>query len=162
MDTINLFKYGYENYNLVTIKKKGEKLTSVDIKNQEGNIQKIDVELEEDISVINGKINNNIEPKIQLNVDSVPVKKGEVVGTATYSINGEDYVTNILAAETLTQEFKNNNESLKMPISLIIIVLIISIVIGFKIFRRKKISNNIKLLPAYIVPSSYKKGKHSL
>ncbi len=125
-------------------------------------MQKIDVELENDISVINGKINNNIEPKIQLNVDSAPIKKGEVVGTATYSINGEDYVANILASETLTQEPKDNNESFKAPISLIIIVLIIFIVIGFKAFRKKKVSNNIKLLPAYIVPSSYKKGKHSL
>lgn len=126
-------------------------------------MQKIDVELEEDISVINGEQNKNIQPKIELNVNSGTIQKGEVVGTATYSINGEDYTANILASETLIQEVGNNSENSKNSINAIIIILIIILIIVlFKYFKKKKTRNDIKLLPAYIVKSSYKKGKHSL
>lgn len=126
-------------------------------------MQKIDVELEEDIWVINGEVNKNIEPKIQLNVDSGPIQKGEVLGTATYSINGEDYTANILAAEALTQENQDNSNNPKTLINIITIILIIVIIIVlFKSFKKRKAANNVKLLPAYIVKSSYKKGKHSL
>lgn len=126
-------------------------------------MQKIDVELEEDISVINVEPNKNIEPKIELNVDSGPIQKGEVVGTVTYSINGEDYTANILASETLMQEIGINSENSKNSINVMIIILIVAIIIVlFKFFKRKKAKNDIKLLPAYVVKSSYKKGKHSL
>ena len=126
-------------------------------------MQKIDVELEEDISIINGEQNKNIQPKIELNVDSGPIQKGEVVGTVTYSINGEDYISNILASETLVQEIESNSENSKNSINAIItILLIIIIIVLFKYFKKKKAKNDIKLLPAYIVKSSYKKGKHSL
>ena len=126
-------------------------------------MQKINVELEEDISIINGDVAQDIEPKIQLNVDSAPIQKGEVVGTATYSINGEDYVSNILASETLVQEIENNSENSMNSINAIITILIIAIItVLIKFFKKKKTKKDIKLLPAYIVKSSYKKGKHSL
>ena len=98
-DTINLFEYGYNNYNLQTIKKKDETVTSVEVKDNEGNTKQLKVKLENDIAVVNkdeNKTQKDIKPEIDVNVENAPIEKGEVVGTATYKINGEEYTSNLL------------------------------------------------------------------
>ena len=164
VDTINLFNYGYENYNITTIKKKGEKLTSIDIKKSEGQTKKIDVTLEDDISIINVPKDqtNNIKPKIELNVDKAPIQQGEVIGTATYSINGEDYTSNLLAAETVGEDNIDKKSSIYNIFKTIIVLFIVVIILNF--IKRVNILNT-KRSRKYTKRrknSRYKKGRHSL
>ena len=156
--------YGYKNYNITTIKKKGEKLTSIDIKKSEGQTKKIDVTLEDDISIINVPKDqtNNIKPKIELNVDKAPIQQGEVIGTATYSINGEDYTSNLLAAETVGEDNIDKKSSIYNIFKTIIVLFIVVIILNF--IKRVNILNT-KRSRKYTKRrknSRYKKGRHSL
>lgn len=173
-DTIALFKYGYDNYNMVTLKKKGEEISSVDIKNSEGETKTINVALSEDISTINTnkneKINLESEPEIKLEVDSAPIQKGEVVGTVTYKINGEKYTSNIMATETIEESIENlENNTNKTILEIIVVTIILIITI---IFIIRKISKR-RTPPIIYIDRGYRKvpkrrrlysgkGKHSV
>ncbi len=169
-DTINLFEYGYENYNLQTIKKKGETVTSVDIKDAEGNTKQLKVKLDNDISVVNKEKNEaekDIKPQIDLKVENVPVEKGDVVGTVTYKINGEEYKANLLAAETIGETENNTKETPIVFIILKFFILLIAAIIIMRMFTRVRINSNrrskrrYKKLPKRQQTYSRRKGKHS-
>ena len=170
-DTINLFEYGYENYNLQTIKKKGETVTSVDIKDAEGNTKQLKVKLENDISIVNKEDNESkkdVKPEINVNVENAPVEKGEVVGTATYKINGEEYKANLVAAETIEETRDNVNENSSIYTILKTIILIISAVIILKMFTRIRICSSRRNKRGYkkvtrrTQTHSISRGKHSI
>ena len=170
-DTINLFEYGYENYNLQTIKKKGETVTSVDIKDAEGNTKQLKVKLENDISIVNKEDNESkkdVKPEINVNVENAPVEKGEVVGTATYKINGEEYKANLVAAETIEETRDNVNENSSIYTILKTIILIISAVIILKMFTRIRICSSRRNKRGYKKVTrrkqthSISRGKHSI
>ena len=170
-DTINLFEYGYNNYNLQTIKKKDETVTSVEVKDNEGNTKQLKVKLENDIAVVNkdeNKTQKDIKPEIDVNVENAPIEKGEVVGTATYKINGEEYTSNLLAAETIeaTKADTKSNSSILTIIK--IIILIAFAIIIMKMFIRVKVNSNkrakcrYKKVPKNKQTYSRGRGKHSI
>lgn len=170
-DTINLFEYGFNNYNLQTIKKKDETVTSVEVKDNDGNTKQLKVKLENDIAVVNkdeNKTQKDIKPEIDVNVENAPIEKGEVVGTATYKINGEEYTSNLLAAETIeaTKADTKSNSSILTIIK--IIILIAFAIIIMKMFIRVKVNSNkrakcrYKKVPKNKQTYSRGRGKHSI
>lgn len=161
IDTINLFNYGFENYNLTKLKKKGEKVTTVDIKNSEGKTKKVDVVLENDITAINidKKEAEDVEYKLQLNVDKAPVKQGEIIGTATYCINGENQTSNLLAAETIEESYINNDGYAIFNIIKVICAIIIFIIV-VNILKRRNVKRKKEKYLCKIYRSG--RGKHSL
>lgn len=169
-DTINLFEYGFNNYNLQTIKKKDETVTSVEVKDNEGNTKQLKVKLENDIAVVNkdeNKTQKDIKPEIDVNVENTPIEKGEVVGTATYKINGEEYTSNLLAAETI-EETKADTKSNSSIFTIIkIIILIAFAIIIMRMFIRVKINSNRRAKCRYKKVQRNKqtysrRGKHSI
>ena len=168
-DTINLFEYGYNNYNLQTIKKKGETITSVNIKDSEGNTKQLKVKLENDISVVNkddDKNQKDVKPEINVNVGNIPIKKDEVVGTATYKVNGEEYKANLLAAETIEEDTTTENNKNILIVTIIkIIISIILLVIIIKMFAKVKINKRNKQRYKRINKKQHnysRRGKHSI
>ena len=170
-DTINLFEYGFNNYNLQTIKKKDETVTSVEVKDNEGNTKQLKVKLENDIAVVNkdeNKTQKDIKPEIDVNVENAPIEKGEVVGTATYKINGEEYTSNLLAAETIeaTKADTKSNSSIFTIIKIIILIALAIIIM--KMFIRVKVNSNrrakcrYKKVPKNKQTYSRGRGKHSI
>ena len=79
-ETSELLDYGFNNYEVTTIKKKGEKVGEISL--LKSNPDKIDIVLDEDINVIKKKNETNKEYKseVKLNSLKLPIKKGENIG----------------------------------------------------------------------------------
>lgn len=79
-ETSELLDYGFNNYEATTIKKKGEKVGEISL--LKSNPDKIDIILDEDISVIKKKNETNKEyiSEVKLNNLMLPIKKGENIG----------------------------------------------------------------------------------
>ena len=79
-ETANLLDYGFNNYEVNTIKKKGEKVGEISI--EKSIPEKIDIVIDEDISIIRQKNDTKKEYKseVKLNNLHLPIKKGEIIG----------------------------------------------------------------------------------
>ena len=80
-ETMELLNYGYENYKLDLLKPKDEVIDTIKI--DKANINKINVYLKDDLSIISKKINKDIKYDYKVNIDniSLPLKSGNKVGT---------------------------------------------------------------------------------
>ena len=92
-----------------------------------------------DALVDNSDTNQNFEPNIVLNSEiKAPIYTGDVLGQITYSVNGVDYSTNLVASHDV--------EKFRIPVFIIIAVLIfIALLIIYRIF--------------YYTPKKYRKSK---
>ena len=79
-ETMELLDYGFNNYETVTIKKKGEKVGEISF--DKASPSKINVTVDDDIKLIKQKGENEKEYKseVQLNNLKLPIKKGELIG----------------------------------------------------------------------------------
>ena len=79
-ETSELLDYGFNNYEIVTIKKKNEKVGEISFDKAIPN--KIDITIDEDIVIIEKKGNNKKEYKseVKLNNLNLPIKSGEIIG----------------------------------------------------------------------------------
>ncbi len=100
LDTINLFKYGYSNYTLREVIKKDGIVETTNVNNATRDTKKLEAVVENDISVLikQSDKNNALLPEVHLNDNlKAPIKKGEVIGTVTYTVEGIDYTENLVA-----------------------------------------------------------------
>ena len=79
-ETSDLLDYGFNNYELVTIKNKDEKVGDIAI--DKAIPEKIDVKVDEDITIIQKKGEDKKEYKseVKLNNLNLPIKKGDIIG----------------------------------------------------------------------------------
>lgn len=89
LETASLLDFGFNNYEVTTIKEKGEKVGEVSF--DKAIPKKIDITLDEDISFIKKKGENKKEYKseVKLNNLSLPIKKGEEIGKLLIKDNNE-------------------------------------------------------------------------
>ena len=88
-ETSELLDYGFNNYEVVTINKKGDKVGEISL--LKANKDKIDVIVNEDIKVIHNKASNKKEYKseVKLNNVKLPIKKGDIIGKLLVKDNSE-------------------------------------------------------------------------
>lgn len=93
-ETSSLLDYGFKNFELTTIKKKDEKVGEISI--DKAIPEKIDVKVDEDITLIQEKGNKLKEYKseVRLNNLNLPIKKGEVIGKLLIK-DGNDIIKEI-------------------------------------------------------------------
>ena len=79
-ETTNLLDYGFNNYEVSIIKKKGEKVGEITI--DKAIPEKIDITINEDIKIMKKKDDNKKEYKseVKLNNLNLPIEKGKVIG----------------------------------------------------------------------------------
>ena len=79
-ETASLLDYGFNTYEVTTIKNKGEIVGNVSL--DKAIPEKIDVILEDDVVILNKKGENKKEytSEVKLNDIKLPIKKGEVIG----------------------------------------------------------------------------------
>ena len=84
---------------------------------------------------------NSIEPQISLkeNIEA-PIEKGSILGRVTYSVEGVNYTTDLIAF--------SNVEKTRLPIYIFmgIIILVILLIVLITIIIRNKRNKNIELL----------------
>lgn len=87
-ETMALLDYGYNQYESKVIMKKGESIKN--IKLDKANVGEVNLVLEDDLSILNkkGENNNNYNYEIKLNKISYPLAKGSVLGQVNLKSNG--------------------------------------------------------------------------
>lgn len=138
VDTNALFDYGFENYQYKTIAQKNTIMKNIEISNATKETKSLDLILENDItSLVNKNNNNDITPNISLNENiKAPIAKNTIVGKVTYTIDGAEYTCNLLASHDVIK-----GESLiviiRVIFALVLFIIVFAVVLTI-IYRNKK------------------------
>ena len=142
LDTISLFNYGYSNYTLKEVTSKGNTIQTTNIKGATRKTKQLDLIAENDIYVLDKSSNSNpIMPQVTLDSKiKAPIKQGEIVGSVTYTAQGIDYTTNLLA--------KNNVQKSYWLLKFLLFVFLVFIYLLYldykKRMKRKKRLENLR------------------
>ena len=98
----SLLDYGYANYKLDKVVDKNTVIDTIDI--SKAKLEKVDIVPTKDVTILNKKIDKMGEITYSLNLDefSIPLKKGEVIGSLEIKENGKKIDTvNVTVSEDL-------------------------------------------------------------
>ena len=104
VDTISLFEYGYNNFTTTDFKTAGDIIANITIENGTKDTKNLDLVISDTLNVLinNQNLNLEITPEIKLNENlAAPIYEGEIVGTVTYSIEGIEYTSNLIASHSV-------------------------------------------------------------
>jgi len=138
-DTQTLFDYGIENYSYKNIIPAGEVVTQIEVEHATNDTKNLDLVLEKNIEAfISNSIDlKNLKPEISLNENiTAPISANDVLGTATFTIDGETYTRNLVASN-------NVEASAYLKNILKILLAIVLLLIVFELMYLKK-NNNTK------------------
>lgn len=141
LDTTSLFEYGYQNYSLIEVIKAGNIVHTVKIKNATKDTKNLNAVIGKDISVLIKRKNkdNVLLPEVSLKENlKAPIKKGEIIGSVKYSVEGIDYTADLLA--------DNNVKQSKILIKCILVLcMIILLWLYLKSKNRRKKNSRLKM-----------------
>lgn len=142
-DAKNILEYSYQNNTIKTIAKLGKNVQTITIKGATKDTKKLNAILQSTVSAV-VKIENenkNVEPKISLYENlRAPIKKGQVIGTASYEIEGKTYTANLIAES----EVKKSYTVLSFFIIFIGIIILIGMLRIRSIYKRTKTLRKIR------------------
>lgn len=132
--TRELYEYAFSNYELKNIINENDVVTNITINGASNNTKNLDVLISETIpALVETNDNSELIPIIDLNTNiSAPISQGDVLGKVTYSINGVNYTSNLIASH----DVEKSNSIVYLIVTLIIIIFIFII---WKITRKKEI-----------------------
>lgn len=107
-DAKTLFNYGFDNFSKKDIIKAGSTIKTIDVKNATSSTKNLNLVAETGINTIvtNDKLNDTIEPQINLNEHlQAPIKKYSIVGTATYTVDNIKYTINLKAGNEVKKSY---------------------------------------------------------
>lgn len=139
-ETKSLYEYGYDNYSIKTILDMNDVVTQIQVRNGAINEKNLDLLSNNSINALlkNSESNDNFDYTINLNNNiKAPIKQGDVLGTASYMIDGNEYKTELIASHSV--------EKTKFPYYLIeIFIGLILIIMFYLILSNKKINKKHK------------------
>lgn len=107
-DAKNLFEYVYNNFSEKTVIGKNSAAHTIKVKGATKSTKNLTLLAENQIQalVTNDKLKTTETPQIVLNEKiKAPIKEGDVLGTATYKIDGIEYKTNLIAANDVKKSY---------------------------------------------------------
>lgn len=134
-DTRSLYEYAYSNYSIKNIVNEKDVVGNIDVSNASKETKNLDLLVSESIPalVLNTDNLESFTPSLSLNENILaPIEEGDVLGKITYSINGVDYTTDVIASH-LVEESKLLSYILYAGIIFIFLFLIYE-----AFFKRKK------------------------
>ena len=140
VDTINLFNYGFENYKIQKINTANTEIQNLTIENATKDTKNLPLLLKDDMyALIPTNIDlSTLKYDIEINSNiSAPITENDVLGKITYTIDGINYSSDLLAEHTVE---KFNYYLLAIQIALAIFVLFILFKLIF--FKKKKKKKN--------------------
>ena len=123
LDTKNLFEYGYNNYAIKKIRDKNAIATQITISNATKETQNLDLLLSDDITVLTSQnaSESDFSPTITLKDNLLaPIAQGQVLGKITYTVDGVDYSSDLIAANNVEL-----SSSYVFAIQIVLIVIIL-------------------------------------
>ena len=136
IDTISLFDYGFNNYEIKQICKKGDIVQNIEVVHATDETKDLPLCVSEDIKVL---INKNIDiSAIQPRVDFVdklkaPIAENEVVGSVSYTVGEITYKTDLLASHKVEKSVLSNM-IIKIAIVLAVLVIVGLVVVLIMFF----------------------------
>ena len=106
VDTKSIFDYGYNNYTIKKLREKDAIATQIEIGNGTKETRNLDLLISDDLSalVTQDEFDTEFEPQIELQDNLfAPIAQGQVVGKITYTIDGIQYSSNLLASHSVEQ-----------------------------------------------------------
>ena len=98
-DCITLFNYGFENYKSVKLLGEGDTVRTIDIINGTDSSKKLDVIAASSLNcVLFVDEVLDVTPVIQYSNVLAPIAQGQVIGTITYTIDGVNYTSDLIAS----------------------------------------------------------------
>ena len=153
-DCVNLFNYGFNNYSYKNIITSGKLIDTVAVEGATKETKNLNIVTKDNINVL---IKNSVDiDRIEKTVDikdnlTAPIAKDAVLGTITYTIDGQKYSTELVAEYSVIE---SNFEVFLFRALLIILILLIFIIIIGKLNKTGKRGKSNRA-------SSYKKSKKS-
>lgn len=133
LDCKALFEYGFNNFSMISIAKKGDVAHNMKVSNATTDSASLDLVYSDDIYAFapNDFDVASVSPNIKLSSVFAPIAQDTVLGTVSYDIDGMNYSCNLLASHEV---YKNQFAKTFMQLAILIILLILF----SKILRRKK------------------------
>lgn len=123
VDTKSIFDYGYNNYTIKKLREKDAIATQIEIGNGTKETRNLDLLISDDLSalVTQDEFDTEFEPQIELQDNLfAPIAQGQVVGKITYTIDGIQYSSNLLASHSVEQ---SGFITIVVQIALVILIL---------------------------------------
>lgn len=123
VDTKSIFDYGYNNYTIKKLREKDAIATQIEIGNGTKETRNLDLLISDDLSalVTQYEFDTEFEPQIELQDNLfAPIAQGQVVGKITYTIDGIQYSSNLLASHSVEQ-----SGFITIVIQIILVILIL-------------------------------------
>ena len=142
LDCKALFEYGFNNFSMVSIAKKGDVASNMKVSNATKDSSSLDLLYSDDIYafVPNGFDTSSVTPNIKLSSTFAPIAQDTILGTISYDIDGSNYSCNLLASHEV---YKNQFTKTAMELALLLIFLILL----SKFLKRKKRRKNYRKKP---------------
>lgn len=142
LDCKALFKYGFNNFSMVSIAQKGDVASNMKVPNATKDSSSLDLLYSDDIYafVPNGFDTSSVTPNIKLSSTFAPIAQDTILGTISYDIDGSNYSCNLLASHEV---YKNQFTKTAMELALLLIFLILL----SKFLKRKKRRKNYRKKP---------------
>ena len=139
LDCQTLFDYGFNNYSFHTILEKSSVVQETEIINGTEETRNLELLAENDLTVFakNDVDLESITPTISITNHSAPISKSSIVGTVSYTVDGETFSTNLLAASNVDVS-KVMENVLKVVIAIFLIFLAILILLPKKDKKKKR------------------------
>lgn len=136
-----LFDYVYNNYENKNVVSANELYESIKISNATRESRNLNVIYKENIKILERKDINvdNIDKKVEYTKEKAPIQKGEVIGKITYTYDGIEYETNLIAEENVEK-----SSTLQKILKILLIVLIIYIIYNYKKSNKNALKNRNK------------------
>ena len=142
-DTKNILNYAFTNNTIRTIATLGTNVQTINVKNATKKTKKLNAVLEKTLIAVVNEQNKDTSVEAEIHISNklrAPIKKGTVIGTATYEIEGKKYTGNLIA--------ENDVEKSNMTLIFILIFIVILGLLGFARYRsikkRKNFLNKIR------------------
>jgi len=110
MDSKALFEYGFANLSKETIAEKDSVIDTLKIENAPSQDNLLNILLADSLTLTIDleDVTQEFKPVIQLNeLIEAPITKGDILGTATYTIYGKDHTINLVAGNSVEKESFN-------------------------------------------------------
>ena len=140
-ETKTLYEYGYDNYSVKTILNQNDMVTQIDVPNGTKDTRSLDLLANDSIHALLANTLSEDKLAFEINLKEnikAPIEQGDILGSVSYSIDGIQYETNLVASH-LVEESKLLNYMIEIGIGILIIILFYKIFFNNKKKRRKKI-----------------------
>ncbi len=106
LDCISLFNYAFDNYKTYTIHEENSVLKQLKISKASLSTRNLDVVVKDKMTLLLKKdtSDTSITPTIEISSDLVaPISKNTVIGTISYNVDGNTYISDLLAGEDVIE-----------------------------------------------------------